>query len=349
MKANPTADTTETLAAGPDEHEARPAAPAGDPAAAVAPGDLTAFWAARFAAQAECGDCPTVPEVSAWFLELLGVLFEQHSLRRYPDTSAFSQAVERLQSDLATMVGNTRGGSGSSGSAAGRSAHAGSAVGDPQSSGSRRSGSQVASAVFAELPAIRVALLEDAEATVIGDPAARDLDEVVRAYPGFVATAAYRVAHGLSQQGASLVARMIAAAAHRLTGIDIHPAAVIGRRFCIDHGTGVVIGETSVLGDDVKLYQGVTLGGVSVSKADAAKKRHPTIGDRVVIYSGATILGGETTVGHDSVIGGNVWLTQSVAPFTRLTYQVDSISLGSRTHRVEPVTPAVATRREPRK
>src|SRR5690606_8973973 len=97
------------------------------------------------------------------------------------------------------------------------------------------------------------------------------------------------------------------------------------RRFCIDHGTGVVIGETSILGDDVKLYQGVTLGGVSVSKADAAKKRHPTIGDRVVIYSGATILGGETIVGHDSVIGGNVWLTRSVPPFSRLSYRANAV------------------------
>src|SRR5690606_6532760 len=123
------------------------------------------------------------------------------------------------------------------------------------------------------------------------------------------------------ENGAALLARMLSAAAHRETGIDIHPAASIGRRFCIDHGTGVVIGETTVIGDDVKLYQGVTLGGVSVNKQDAASKRHPTIEDRVVIYSGATILGGDTTVGHDSVIGGNVWLTHAVPPFSTLTYK----------------------------
>lgn len=278
---------------------------------------LTAFWAERFSSQAECGQCPTLLEVSDWFLELLGALFEQHALRRYTLTREFDAMVARLEATIATMVGQTLSAAGSS-------------------------GSSVAAALFADLPAIRAALLDDAQATVDGDPAARDLDEVVRAYPGFVATAGYRVAHVLNRHGAALVARMVSAAAHQLTGIDIHPAAVIGRRFCIDHGTGVVIGETSVLGDDVKLYQGVTLGGLSVSKADAARKRHPTIGDRVVIYSGATILGGETFVGHDSVIGGNVWLTQSVPPFSRLTYQVDAVRVGSRSGRGEAVTPPQA-------
>jgi serine O-acetyltransferase len=267
---------------------------------------LSSFWRERFAAQSECGECPTLPEISAWFQELLGMLFEQHSLRRYSSLGEFDSAVARLRSQLSTMVGNTR-------------------------DGQKAPGPNPAVELFARLPTIRTALMEDAEATVNGDPAARDLDEVIRAYPGFVATAGYRVAHVLNGSGAALLARMISASAHRLTGIDIHPAAVIGQRFCIDHGTGVVIGETSVLGDDVKLYQGVTLGGVSVSKADAARKRHPTIEDRVVIYSGATILGGETTVGHDSVIGGNVWLTRSVPPFSRLSYQVDAVSIGNRT------------------
>lgn len=286
---------------------------------AVARGALATFWDHRFAAQSECGDCPTLPVVAEWFLELLGVLFEQHSRQRYQGRRQFENTIGRLRSELATMVGNTR---------------------DDQ----RADGASLAADLFAQLPAIHSALLEDAQATVNGDPAARDLDEVIRAYPGFVATAGYRVAHVLNGRGAALLARMISSAAHRLTGIDIHPAAVIGRRFCIDHGTGVVIGETSVLGDDVKLYQGVTLGGVSVSKADAATKRHPTIGDRVVIYSGATILGGETSVGHDSVIGGNVWLTRSVPPFSRLSYQVDSVSIGNRTRGAElraPAMPAV--------
>ena len=274
-------------------------------------GGLSDFWRARFTDQARCSDCPTLPEVSEWFLELLGALFEQHSLRRYPDARSFQQMVERLQSRLATMVGN-----------AGAVAE-----GDAKAKAPQVAGRDSAEALFDELPAIRAALLEDAKATLNGDPAARDRDEVIRAYPGFVATAGYRIAHQLHGYGAPLLARIIAAAAHRLTGIDIHPAAVIGRRFCIDHGTGVVIGETSVLGDDVKLYQGVTLGGLSVSKADAATKRHPTIEDRVVIYSGATILGGQTTVGHDSVIGGNVWLTRSVPAFSRLSYRVNAVGV----------------------
>ena len=280
-------------------------------------GGMASFWRDRFIEHSECGDCPTLPAVARWFLELLGVLFEQHSERRYTDLTSFTDLVQRLQSDLAVMAGKTR--------ASPVNADAGGDTGE-----ARAQGRGVAAALFASLPAVRDALLEDARATVDGDPAADDLDEVIRAYPGFVATAGYRVAHVLNRHGARLLARMISVSAHRLTGIDIHPGAVIGRRFCIDHGTGVVIGETSVLGDDVKLYQGVTLGGVSVNKADASKKRHPTIGDRVVIYSGATILGGETTVGHDSIIGGNVWLTRSVPPFSRLTYKVDTASVVGR-------------------
>ena len=198
---------------------------------------------------------------------------------------------------------------------------------------SRAEAGSIAKAVFAELPAIRAQLLEDAAATVDGDPAARDVDMVIRAYPGFVATAAYRFAHVVHRLGAELLARMLSSAAQGWTGVDIHPAAVIGRRFCIDHGNGVVIGETTVIGDDVKVYQGVTLGGMSVKKSDAARKRHPTIGDRVVIYSGATILGGDTTVGHDSVIGGNVWLTKSVPPASRLSYRVDEMTLATGTVR----------------
>ena len=298
---------------------AGPAADAGrsgscPPRSVVGPvvhGGLDDFWYARFVAHSECGDCPTLPEVSEWFSQLLGALFEQHSLQHHAEASTFYELVERLQADLANMVG---------------SAGAGPAAGTASAAG-RAPGRAVAKELFAKLPAIRTALMEDADATVNGDPAASDLDEVIRAYPGFVATAAYRIAHELHGLGAALLARILSAAAHRLTGIDVHPAAVIGRRFCIDHGTGVVIGETSVLGDDVKLYQGVTLGGVSVSKADAAKKRHPTIEDRVVIYSGATILGGNTTVGHDSVIGGNVWLTQSVPPFSRLSYRVTAVGV----------------------
>jgi serine O-acetyltransferase len=175
-----------------------------------------------------------------------------------------------------------------------------------------------------QLPAIHEALSLDAAAIEAGDPAAHGVSEVVLAYPGFQALAFYRIAHVLHRERIPLVPRMIAEIAHSRTGVDIHPGATIGRSCCIDHGTGVVVGETAVIGDDVKLYQGVTLGALSVSKQASGTKRHPTIGDRVVIYAGATVLGGDTVVGHDSIIGGNVWLTHSV-PANSLVYHQSQV------------------------
>ena len=165
----------------------------------------------------------------------------------------------------------------------------------------------------ATLPRIRIALLLDAAATADGDPAASGVDEVILAYPGFFATAVHRMAHQLWTAGVPLLPRVLGELAHRFTGIDIHPGARIGKAFAIDHGTGVVIGETCQIGDRVRLYQGVTLGAVVVEKA-VHSKRHPTIEDDVIIYSGATILGGDTIIGAGARIGGNVWLTRSVAP-----------------------------------
>lgn len=176
-------------------------------------------------------------------------------------------------------------------------------------------------AAAAELPGVYDALLEDARATHDGDPAAASVDEVIAAYPGFYATACYRIAHVLFRHGVPLVPRLVTEFAHRETGIDIHPGARIGRAFAIDHGTGVVVGETAVLGDRVRLYQGVTLGALAVAKHLARVKRHPTLGDDVVVYANATILGGETVVGEGSVIGGNVWLTRSVPPGSVVTHQ----------------------------
>ena len=167
---------------------------------------------------------------------------------------------------------------------------------------------------FDELPAIYQSLLKDAEAILAFDPAANNLEEVILAYPGFYATAVYRFSHQVWGQGFIVLARLFSEYAHSRTGIDIHPAAVIGQSFAIDHGTGIVIGETSIIGDYVKLYQGVTLGAMNVSKEYASTKRHPTIEDGVIIYSGATILGGATVIGSGSIIGGNVWLTSSVPP-----------------------------------
>jgi len=155
-------------------------------------------------------------------------------------------------------------------------------------------------------------MIEDATAIYNGDPAAKSIEEVVVTYPGFYAIVVYRLAHQLYGQNIPILPRLFTEYAHGKTGIDIHPAAKIGHSFCIDHGTGIVIGETTVIGNNVKIYQGVTLGALSVDKAEAGVKRHPTIEDNVTIYAGATILGGKTTVGHDSVIGGNVWLTDCV-------------------------------------
>jgi serine O-acetyltransferase len=174
-------------------------------------------------------------------------------------------------------------------------------------------------AFVGELPAIHDALTLDAETTYEADPAARSIDEVILAYPGFYALACHRLAHHLWVEGVPLLPRLIGESAHRHTGIDIHPGATMGRAISIDHGTGIVIGETSVIGDGVRLYQGVTLGAIGVRKDLALKKRHPTIEHGVVIYANATILGGDTVVGHSSVIGGNVWLTHSVPPHSIVT------------------------------
>lgn len=169
---------------------------------------------------------------------------------------------------------------------------------------------------FAGIPALYQKLMQDAKAILEFDPAAGSEEEVLVAYPGFYATAVYRLSHLLWKQDVKILPRVFTEYAHSKTGIDIHPGAMIGESFSIDHGTGIVIGETAVIGNRVKLYQGVTLGALSVAKEDALQKRHPTIEDNVTVYSGATILGGSTVIGHDSIIGGNVWLTYSVDPFS---------------------------------
>jgi serine O-acetyltransferase len=169
---------------------------------------------------------------------------------------------------------------------------------------------------FEELAEIRRVLALDMQAAFSGDPAAKSFEEVILSYPGFEAVTVYRIAHFFWKCQAPLIPRMMSELLHGRTGIDIHPGAEIGESFFIDHGTGVVIGETTVIGKNVKLYQGVTLGALSVKKEAGSRKRHPTIEDDVTIYSNATILGGETVIGRGSVIGGNVWLTASVPPGT---------------------------------
>ena len=222
--------------------------------------------------------------------ECLAILFPHFRPAACTDRAAVDLCVEHLRVDLTTLV-------------AGLAPFADHAALDPD---------RVTEGFIAALPDVRELLLLDAEAHFLGDPAARSVDEVILAYPGFHAVALYRIANHLHRAGVPLLPRLITEQAHRETGIDIHPGATIGRAFSIDHGTGVVIGETTVIGDRVKLYQGVTLGAASVRKELADVKRHPTVEDDVVIYANATILGGDTVIGASSVIGGNVWLTHSV-------------------------------------
>jgi serine O-acetyltransferase len=186
-----------------------------------------------------------------------------------------------------------------------------------------RMGESEALTFLKKVPLLRELLADDVQAIFDGDPAAKSLEEIIFSYPGLKAITTYRIAHELHVQGIPLVPRIMTEYAHAVTGIDIHPGAKIGRRFCIDHGTGIVIGETTEIGNDVKLYQSVTLGALSFPRDEKGnlvrgKKRHPTIEDNVTIYAGATILGGETRIGKGSVIGGNVWLTSSVAPGTKV-------------------------------
>ncbi len=184
----------------------------------------------------------------------------------------------------------------------------------------------VVACLLAAFPEIKRMLGEDIEAAYEGDPAAHSTMEIVMSYPGLYAVAVHRIAHELYRHGVHLLPRVMSEHAHSRTGIDIHPGATIGPGFFIDHGTGVVIGETCSIGRRVKLYQGVTLGALSFAKDEKGRlvkdiKRHPNVEDHVVIYAGATILGGDTTIGRDSVIGGNVWLIHSVPPGSKVYNQ----------------------------
>jgi serine O-acetyltransferase len=185
---------------------------------------------------------------------------------------------------------------------------------------------KIADSFFSEIFNINAELWKDANAICEGDPAAHNVDEVIIAYPGFRAIAIYRFAHELYNLQVPILPRILTEYAHQETGIDIHPGAKIGHSFFIDHGTGIVIGETSVIGNNVKIYQGVTLGALSVDKKLAKTKRHPTIKDNVIIYAQAVILGGDSVIGKNSIIGGNVWLTESV-PEDSIVYHKSEVRL----------------------
>lgn len=260
-----------------------------------------AFIEEIYRAHRECERCPSKQEVSDFFTRLLGTLFPSFSTISHPSLSSFDQHLLELRKELQELLYT-------------------------QMKSSAVNADTAVDTFFTSIPGIYSLLLQDVTAICEGDPAATSEEEVIRSYPGFYAIAAYRFAHQLAVSGVDIIPRMITEHAHNVTGIDIHPGATIGRHFCIDHGTGIVIGETTNIGDHVKIYQGVTLGALSVKKEDAKTKRHPTIEDHVVIYSGATILGGNTVIGHHSVIGGNVWITKSVPPETSVHYKTNLVT-----------------------
>jgi len=257
---------------------------------------MDAFIDKVYHAHRQCSDCPSPKVIQAFFEELLGTIFPEYSVNRLKEREEIAERFSELEFTLAAILER-----------------------NPQLH--EREGKVIAHDFFQSLEKIFDWIHWDVDAMFEGDPAAKSKTEIIRSYPGFFAIAAYRIAHELHVQGVQLIPRMITEFAHSRTGIDIHPGATIGKHFCIDHGTGVVIGETTIIGENVKVYQGVTLGALSVDKADADIKRHPTIEDHVIIYAGATILGGKTVIGKNSVIGGNVWLTKSVDPGSKVYYQ----------------------------
>lgn len=257
---------------------------------------MNALVSKIFRTHQECSDCPSPKVIQQFFEELLGLLFPEYALQKAKSQEEVAARLILLREQLGSILSRNK------------HLHQG-------------EGNELAREFFEKLERVFDWVHQDVDAMYEGDPAAKSKTEILRSYPGFYAISAYRIANLLHQLGIKLIPRMITEIAHSRTGVDIHPGARIGQYFCIDHGTGVVIGETTVIGNHVKIYQGVTLGALSVDKADADTKRHPTIEDGVVIYAGATILGGKTVIGENSVIGGNVWLTKSVPANSKVYYQ----------------------------
>lgn len=254
----------------------------------------------------ESGKCISPEEVAKWLNNILGLLYPERSTETFANEVEFMKNYEQLRSQLSVIL----------------------------SSCNENQAEEIVDTFFNSLADIKAALDKDLEATFLGDPAAKTKQVVIRSYPGFYAIAAYRLANKLDKLGTLLIPRALTEQAHIQTGIDIHPSAIIGEYFCIDHGTGIVVGETTVIGNHVKLYQGVTLGALSVDKKDATSKRHPTIEDEVVVYAGATILGGNTVIGRGSVIGGNVWLTRSVPAGSKVYYSASMSDESGQTDRI---------------
>src|SRR5664279_5498509 len=249
--------------------------------------------------------------IAEWAMGLIGLLYPELSMSSYSSTTALEEEYKKLETDLVIILNATR------------------ACKDCNNE-------EIAQTFFERVPHLYRILNTDIHSLLTGDPAARIEFEVIRAYPGFFALCFYRIAHELLILNVPILPRILTEHAHSRTGIDIHPGAVIGDHFFIDHGTGIVIGETALIGNNVKLYQGVTLGALSVDKNKALKKRHPTIEDNVVLYAGCTILGGETIIGRNSIIGGNVWLTESIASYS-VVYHKSEIVVRNQDGFKEPI------------
>lgn len=251
------------------------------------------FYQHIFAKQQNLEAVPSNREITAWALKVIHLLYPEQTGTQFASVEELKDEFLRLENELCEIMHATK-------------------------ACSNCDTSKLSKKFFEGLPELFRVLNTDIQAIFNGDPAARSEFEVIRTYPGFYAISLYRVAHSLYVDDIPLLPRILTEYAHSKTGIDIHPAAKIDEYFYIDHGTGIVIGESCVIGKHVKLYQGVTLGALSVDKSMANTKRHPTVQDNVVIYSGATILGGETVIGHNSVVGGNVWLTKSLPPNSKV-------------------------------
>ncbi len=247
---------------------------------------------------ARCADMPRKEDAQRFIDSLIDFLFPFRNRKNTPFSA--EQQWEYLQLELAALLSS--------------------------SEKSSAKAKELTKVFFEKIPAIYSSLQADAAAILQNDPAAQSVEEIILTYPGFYAISVYRFANVLYKMNIPILPRLIAEYAHSLTGIDIHPGATIGASFFIDHGTGIVIGETTHIGNHVKIYQGVTLGALSVKKSESNTKRHPTIEDNVTIYSNSTILGGDTVIGKDTIIGGNVFLTHSVEPFS-MVYQKSEVKV----------------------
>ncbi|MFZ4863765.1 serine O-acetyltransferase EpsC [Sphingobacterium sp. Mn56C] len=261
--------------------------------------EMEEFYNNLFRKQEEFLDMPSNRRIVAWAKNVLHLLFPERDSKGFTHVDDLIEAFKAAEVELYSILTKTK-------------------------ACASCDNKVIAEKFFLSLPTLYALMQTDAEAMLTGDPAARSMREVIRTYPGFTAIAIFRMAHALWKYGVPLIPRILTEYAHSKTGIDIHPGAQIGKYLYIDHGTGIVIGETTIIGDHVKLYQGVTLGALSVEKYMADTQRHPIIQDHVIIYAGATILGGDTVIGHHAIIGGNVWLTNSVEPYTRVYHQPNS-------------------------